>query len=288
MMTRHLSDEILLDGENFLITQVCAEGMFDPNAHGISTQSSSSACWRGYQATYEILNGRVYLIQVHVSVEYLERIRWKQGKGRALFGVEAIEGPDAFDLSYTELRHPVAVTGGLLLGAGRSRSSNTQVSDHPAWRFQTLIELRVDAGKLLSVTDHTSRMDLYRNKHFSDPFPTSTQKACGDAAEGEEDCVELEYSLEEGLRFELRSERKRKQREAVTQLGKLKVNRIHNGFVQCPYCGTHFALYSKRSWDGVQHLSCGAELILPAEDLTERPEGSLQDGPPASPASPSE
>lgn len=63
-MTAQRPDLIRIDHRELSIQYVHlagGEGLFDPASLGWQTASMSSACWRGYRATYAVLDGRLLL-----------------------------------------------------------------------------------------------------------------------------------------------------------------------------------------------------------------------------------
>lgn len=156
--------------------------LFDLADHGMRASSPSTACWKGYQAKYEIIYDTLYL--THLGVYLLDE------NGRALRGpvlhyVEPRFGdasaaeramPDWFN-NYYELRYPLPFSGQLLLGDEGSYFMNHSrdcgdafVREYedtigPSWcyRHKTLYRLSFEGGKLIQEEDLSDLNKRYRD-----------------------------------------------------------------------------------------------------------------------------
>lgn len=66
-MTAQISDTIRIGSEDFSIAGVKGTGLFTPEALGVVTQASSTACWRGYVAGYALLEGSLRLVHLTLN-----------------------------------------------------------------------------------------------------------------------------------------------------------------------------------------------------------------------------
>jgi len=162
-MTDQLCDEVRVRGEVFDLVDTDGEwAAFDPEAHGLCTRWIGTHCWEGYRCGYRV-DDRLLLDAVLVAWSRT----YARGDGPLLFGRAArrVRDHDVVWACYDELAHPVELTGGLLVGRGRSSFGLTPA----AFAYLGVVELRFDHGRLLSCTDVTEEMRRSREDYDRRP-----------------------------------------------------------------------------------------------------------------------
>ncbi len=158
-----------------------------------------SACWRGYFASFALIDNRLVLDALDVSL-----LKRTQGKGKppsylqllgpTINGV-APEGPPegdkvrAFNNHYRGLAYHLDYSGGLLLAEGFIRQLYVHMGFHPAWKYENVIELVFQNGRLVSESDKSSEIANVRARAAAGPGDR------GDIAAWVERCFDRNYGV---------------------------------------------------------------------------------------------
>jgi hypothetical protein len=59
---------------------------------------------------------------------------------------------------------PVPITGGMLLGHGFISSTYVHMGFHPAWKFETVIELLLEGGVVTGTMDRSDEISVIRQR----------------------------------------------------------------------------------------------------------------------------
>jgi len=65
-MTGQIANQFKYEGEIYQLVAYTGESLYTAEDFGITTQSASTACWRGYQSFYDCVNGELILDALHV------------------------------------------------------------------------------------------------------------------------------------------------------------------------------------------------------------------------------
>lgn len=159
-MTAQIDDKFHLDGVDYSLAGISEGELFDPSLLGIRPVGTCTACWRGYQAIFGILEGRLVLKTLHAEL-ILETEPYSAIVGPPINGV-APTGPerehDWFNNHYTDINYHLEYTGGLLLADGFIRELYVHMGFHPAWKYKTVRELVFDNGRLTANGDRSERV----------------------------------------------------------------------------------------------------------------------------------
>lgn len=165
-MTAQVPDYVVMDGVEYAIAGVSGGGLFDPFALGILPATIHTACWRGYVCWYGVEDERLVLSRL-----VLGRDSRQHGgpiePGTTLLGAATkVSDESTFRGSFelTGLHEPVRFTGGLLLGSGFVRSTYVHMGFHPAWRYESVVELLADEGRVTTRTDCSAEMAALRER----------------------------------------------------------------------------------------------------------------------------
>jgi hypothetical protein len=162
-MTAQISDRFRYRQREYDIAGISEGELFDPSLLDLKPAGTCSACWRGYQAVFAIRDSRLVLDALHVNL-----IRPGEGKnlyehevGPVINGVTPSpqrEDYDRFNNHYEELNYHLEYSGGLLLADGFIESLYVHMGFHPAWKYESVVELVFDAGLLKEELDRSERM----------------------------------------------------------------------------------------------------------------------------------
>jgi hypothetical protein len=163
---------IELDGQVYSIAGVQGGPLFDPEAHGLEPVMISTACWRGYVCWYRADDGWLRLVQLVIGAESKVAGR-KIEPGDTLLGGALAPGESGggFELQVTGLDVLIPFTGGLLLGQGFIRSTYVHMGFHPAWKYEKIIELRADSGRVIARIDRSAECATIRRRIDSGEAP---------------------------------------------------------------------------------------------------------------------
>lgn len=181
-MTAQIADQVRFDEdpEPFVITGISGGGLFDPEAYGLKPVGFSTACWRGWHATYAVQKASLELATLGIGLSPEDGELIANGAGPRLQNVvphkhhsraqvsrggrtteEDYESPEWF---FDGLSLPVRFTGGLLLGRQFIRALYVHMGFHPAWKFETVVEAIFVEGRLESSRSRSEEMAVVRQR----------------------------------------------------------------------------------------------------------------------------
>ncbi len=159
-MTDQIEDEFLYKGEKYTLAGYSAGEPFTPHQLGIRPNMANTACWRGYQSTYGLQNGR--LVVAELRFELVEdKISYSRLSGPEINGVKPLEeasGLDWFNNNYLGLNYPVTYGGGLIIGNGYNEKFHGDMDLVTLWKYREVIELQFQQGLLSEVRSLSALM----------------------------------------------------------------------------------------------------------------------------------
>ena len=165
-VTAQIPDFVILRGIAFALAGVSGEGLFDPQASGLAPSVINTACWRGYVCWYGVGDDRLILDRLVLggaSTLDGEEIE----EGTTVLGRPAHASDDGLFAGCLDIRRvglPVPFSGGLLLGDGFVGSTYVHMGFHPAWRYESVIELLVREGRVTAIADRSAQMAAIRSR----------------------------------------------------------------------------------------------------------------------------
>ena len=168
-MTAQIHDKILIDGDKFSIVGITGGELFTPHSLGILTVAVVTSCWRGYVCQYKISQGRLVLDELQISfASYTE-------DGKQIVGAQTsppINGvsPEPADKKkypsfgdvYENLNLEIRLTGSILAGDGFIQKLYVHMGFQPAWKYENVLELLFEDGKLQAMRDVSEEMKKIR------------------------------------------------------------------------------------------------------------------------------
>ena len=165
-MTAQIPDLCLYDDVEYSLAGISDGTLFDPSLLGLEPVSNCTACWRGYQAVFSLVDAQLVLGSLHVTLCEPEG-HFVRKEGPTIHGVlptGPTEPHDLFNNHYVDLNYPLDYTGGLLLARGFLRELYVHMGFHPAWKYTEVVELIFENGVLLQRFDRSERMAEIRQR----------------------------------------------------------------------------------------------------------------------------
>ena len=163
-MTAQISDMFRYKEKEYLVVGIGEGKLFDISDLDLKPSWPSTACWRGYQAVFAIVQSRLVLDALHVCLSRPGegKNQYEREVGPVINGVTpspprkdfSWKDRDLFNNHYEGLNHHLEYSGGLLLANGFNQSHCI----YPAWKYKTVIELIFEAGLLKQEFDRSERM----------------------------------------------------------------------------------------------------------------------------------
>jgi hypothetical protein len=148
-MTAQIPDTILIEGKEYSIAGVNGGELFTPQALGLNPIPANTACWRGFVCRYAISAGRLVLdrLQLTLGAQQGPPINGVSPSGKGIWG-----------MIYENLGLEMPFTGTILAADGFIRELYVHMGFHPAWKYETVLEVVAEAGKVREVRDVSEQM----------------------------------------------------------------------------------------------------------------------------------
>ncbi len=163
-MTAQINDIFRFRDCEYTIAGISEGELFDPAALDLKPVMASTACYRGFQAVYAILDGCLILADLHIQ---LVEETWKYGRkqGPTINNITPTGQRERFDFfnnHYEGINLPLKYSGGLLIVRDFIRELYVHMGFHPAWKYQRVIELSFRGGVLSNEFDRSEKMAEFR------------------------------------------------------------------------------------------------------------------------------
>jgi hypothetical protein len=182
-MTAQFNDQFRYQEKDFSIAGISTGELFRPADFGLFPIPASTACWRGYVATFAIFESHLVLDTLSVNLQ--------EKQAPTINGIlpsEPARGLKLFNNVYTDLKYRIPYTGGLLLGHDFISEFYVHMGFHPAWKYKEVFELTFENGRLVSEIDRSAwaaqeRKNFLESKQNDDPNRMPTKKEIRDFVE---------------------------------------------------------------------------------------------------------
>lgn len=150
-MTRQAYDSFSVEGRPYALSAFTGRGIFVPEDFGLEPVMLHTGCGRGFQCSYAVDGGQLYLDHLVIGVAEPAR----------LLGAMPIPNEGAPWQIYVALPEPVPFTGGILAGQRRRDIPLAPCEDSavlgqlPFHLFDGLQEFRFQAGTLVAAIDRS-------------------------------------------------------------------------------------------------------------------------------------
>ena len=161
-MTGQISDSFLHKGKEYLIVGLNGDSLFDPLNYDLETIAASTACWRGYQAFYTVLDDNLILQTLFINLKEFKTIN----------GISPSDGIDFFKFSFPNINLKMKFTGTILLARDFIQEMYIHMGFQRPISFRTVIELRFEKGKLVNEKNLSQKMEERRRADYQkDGYP---------------------------------------------------------------------------------------------------------------------
>ena len=157
-MTAQIPDRVNYRGRIYALVGVRGGGLFDPEELGLDLGGNNTGCWRGYIATYCMLDGNLRMQSLEVSPRH--RKDGTKPEMHPVYG--GFYSPETE--RYHLMTEGVSFTGGMLLGRDFLQEFYVHMGHHPAWKYGEVWELIFERGVLREQHDRTAAMAKVREK----------------------------------------------------------------------------------------------------------------------------
>jgi hypothetical protein len=169
-MTAQMNDSFEYQGVSFDLVGMKGEGLFDPATEQIFCRPMHTACWRGYIASYAVVDDELRLAKLEmtpIDPTKLPRVYGREPTSVTTYGQATYEARDV----------RVPFTGGLLLARDFVRELYVHMGFHPAWKYRVVFELIIEDGRVLRQLDRSEAMAEVRATLSKKPLsPTTTEE----------------------------------------------------------------------------------------------------------------
>jgi hypothetical protein len=165
-MTAQIPDLFLYKGVGYSLSGISEGALFEPSMFGLEPVASCSACWRGYQAVFALVDSRLVLGTLHVTLCESEGhyVRKEGPPINGMLPTGPTERRDLFNNHYVDVNYPLDYTGGLLLARGFLDELYVHMGFHPAWKYEEVVELVFEKGALQDEYNRSQRVALLRER----------------------------------------------------------------------------------------------------------------------------
>lgn len=149
-MTGQMHDRVFYAKEEYALVGMKGEILPTPLDFGMETEMMSTACYRGYIASYEAIDNQLTLFGIVIQA--------KNGTDyKPIYGVqpEIREGWHA--ARYSDLKMPINFSGGLLVAQDFIEDMYVHMGFQKPPAYRTVIELWFDKGRLTRVADYSEK-----------------------------------------------------------------------------------------------------------------------------------
>jgi len=168
-LTAQIPDRVIFRDEEYELIGLAGGELFNPVQFGMEPAMISTACYRGFYATYELTGDVLYLQQV--------TLREKHGKYPPIQGIEAECDPFRGEIlqgTYHSLDFPMPFSGKLRLAKDFIEELYVHMGFQDATAFRTVYDLTLEAGKLVEVEDRSEEVEkirgAFKEEYMNDPF----------------------------------------------------------------------------------------------------------------------
>jgi hypothetical protein len=159
-MTAQIDDLFRYQNATYSVSGISEGELFDPSQLGLEPTGTCTACWRGYQAVFAMVDSQLVLDTLHVNL-LTAGAGYTRQEGPPINGVSPTgpsEDYDWFNNHYVGIHYHLDYTGGLLLADGFIEDLYVHMGFHPAWKYTKVIELVFKNGVLQHEFDRSERM----------------------------------------------------------------------------------------------------------------------------------
>jgi len=170
-MTAQIYDTVAYHNQEYVLLSINGSHLFQPQLHGVTPATFSTACWRGYHCSYQVIDELLQLRKLHIGLDEADTTMAERGEGPCLFGVvpcryeqrgwmvnsetgqlEEVRWSSP-EFVYDPLSAAVSFNGGLIIALDFIHDLYMHMGFYPACSYKHVHELIFEAGRLVQATD---------------------------------------------------------------------------------------------------------------------------------------
>ena len=166
-MTAQFNDKFIFRGTKYSVAGISEGELFDPATLDLEPSRACTACYRGYVATYSVVNDRLVIANLDVNLIEEGDKSFSRQEGPPINGIRPTGTEKEFDLFnnyYQGINYHLEYSGGILIADGFISNLYVHMGFHPAWKYEYVIELIFEKGRLAGELDRSEEMVEMRNK----------------------------------------------------------------------------------------------------------------------------
>ncbi len=153
-MTAQISDTILYQGKEYSIIGLSGDDLICPEQFGMEPEMMSTACYRGYYATYELTEKALYLRSL--------TLREKHNNYLPIQGI--MPESEEYQATYHNLNVLVPFTGKLRLARGFIEDLYVHMGFQKPDAFETVLDVTLNNGRIMKIRDRSEEVAKIRGK----------------------------------------------------------------------------------------------------------------------------
>ncbi|NHJ33228.1 MAG: hypothetical protein FK732_10215 [Asgard group archaeon] len=157
-MTAQMPDQFLYKGESYALIGLKGSSLFNPEDYGVYPVMASTACYRGFVATYNITDKHITLSSF---VLRSQKRKLNKINGRAAKKEKRIL---SFNFLYENLDLPIKFTGFILLGKDFINEMYVHMGFQRPISYETVIEFQFKDGEIVTVNDFSELIAKLRKE----------------------------------------------------------------------------------------------------------------------------
>ena len=158
-MTAQISDIFIYDRKQFELIGIKGDDIFSPENYGMTPEATTSACWRGWYATFKLNKPGLFLHELTINE--------KNQNYMPLNGVEPENG------RYSNLKMKLPFTGKIRLARDFLDEYYVHQGFQKPSAFKTVIDFSIENGKIIDINDRSDEVEKIRGQ-FHDKYNGST------------------------------------------------------------------------------------------------------------------
>ena len=187
-MTAQITDTFLFKRKSYQLIGITGGDLFSSQDFGINAEFESTACWRGFYSTYEIIDKGIFLKEMTVLLEPR-----KDGNYKTINNVLPQQISD-HEAQYKDINLPVSsFTGKIRIARGFIDELYIHMGFPKPSAFKTVLDLTFEGGQLKETKNRSREMKKKRGT-----FKKLYNKYCksGKIGQAVEEAFSLDMDLE--------------------------------------------------------------------------------------------
>ncbi|NHJ47924.1 MAG: hypothetical protein FK733_09060 [Asgard group archaeon] len=193
-MTGQIPDEFLYKDERYAIAGISGGSLFNPEDFDLKPHSSCTACWRGYQAFFNVIENHLVIDTLYINIEETKILNNKKPKKLSKSSKDPYRS--FFKFHYPGLMLKLNFSGTILLAKDFIDSMYVHMGFQKPIAYETVIELKFEKGKLIEAVDKSELYAKNREQDSSKGAQPETYEN-KDVKEWIGDTFSLDYDSEE-------------------------------------------------------------------------------------------